>query len=117
MVPPDVRAEIVGPDRRIVEVDLPPPLPPVAPAECREAEEESLGRLEDVLLGAADPRRRDVRLPQGPLRREGLEGPDLGALLAAAALVVAAVADENSPLAVPGAGSLVAGRSQDRLLG
>src|SRR5581483_4593989 len=93
-VAPGVRAEVVAPDAGVVEVVLAEPVPAVTAAESGKAQEAPRDRVEDVLLGAADAGRRAVRLLQLPAHRDGVERPRLGVLLAAAALVVAAPADD-----------------------
>src|SRR5688572_32022554 len=66
-------------------------------------------------LFRSDARRRRVGLLQPPRRRVRIEGPDLRPLLPAAALVVAAVAEEDAELGNPDAVALVADRKSTRL--
>ena len=69
--------------------------------------------IEDVLLIATDAGGRGVRLLERPYCVEGIEGPDFRALLAAAALVVSAVADEEFVVRVPDARAFVAKPRRD----
>src|SRR5262249_17250409 len=92
-VAPGVAGEGVGPDRGVLQVDFSEPRPAGGAAEGGEAQEAVLGRVEDVLLGAADARRGVVGFLEDPACGGGVERPRLGVLLAAAALVVAAPAD------------------------
>src|SRR5262249_18714459 len=59
-----------------------------------EAQESPADRIEDILLGAADAGRREIRLAQLPLRSRGIIGPRLGILLTAAALIVPRPTDD-----------------------
>src|SRR5262249_370140 len=93
-VAPGVLGQVVAPGGGVVQVDLAEPLPAVVAAEGGEAQEAPAGRVEDVLLGAADAGRRSVRLLQLPPGGGRVVGPGLGVLLAAAALVVAGPADD-----------------------
>src|SRR5262249_9155534 len=107
-VAPAIGLEVVGPDGALVQVDLAVPLPAVAGAEGGEAQVAGLERVVDVLLGAADARRRRVGLLERPLPAEGVASPALGALLAAAPLVVAAIAQHDAVRRIPDAVALVA---------
>src|SRR5262249_51386472 len=93
-VAPGVFGEIVAPDGGVVQIDFAKPLPAVIAAETLETQESAAGRIEDVLLGAADARRREIRLAQLPLRSRRIIGPRLRILLTAAALIVPSPADD-----------------------
>src|SRR5688572_27781087 len=60
-IAPCVRRKVVSPDRRIVQINLAPPLPAVAAAEGGEADVTRADRVENVLRVAADARWRRVR--------------------------------------------------------
>lgn len=92
-IAPLVFGKVVTPDGRIVQINLSPPLPSVAAAERRETKIALLQWIEDILLAAANAGRLDVGLLVSPLRRERIEGPHLGMLLAAAALIMSAITD------------------------
>ncbi|GDY18831.1 hypothetical protein LBMAG56_01760 [Verrucomicrobiota bacterium] len=64
--------------------------------------------VEDVLLSAADAGREGVGFLEIPAGGAGIEGPGLGVLFAAAALVVAAVAEEDLAGGIPCARAFIA---------
>ena len=105
---PAILGQIVRPDGGVVQVDFPPPLPAVAAAELGKADVAADRRSVDVLRVAADARRRRVGFLERPLGGLRVEGPDLGPLLAATALVVPAVTDDQLVLTVPDTGAFVA---------
>ncbi len=106
-VAPTVRGQVVGPDRRVVQVNLTPPLPAVVAAEEGKADVARPHRIVDILRVATHSRRRGVRLFQIPLPAQRVEGPDLRPLLASPALVVPAVTHQQTVAPIPHAGTLV----------
>src|SRR5207244_4155902 len=104
----------VAPQGGIAQVDLAEPLPAMVAAEGREAQEAAADRVKHILLGAADARRRGVRLLERPLAGDGVEGPGLGVLLAAAALVVPTPADHPPRRRVVAERRLIAHPRRDR---
>src|SRR5262245_18042551 len=79
----------------------------MAAAERREAQVEAMDWIKDVLSVAANAGRGSIRFLERPLRGQRVERPDLRTLLAATALIMASVADDDAMDVVPDACSLV----------
>lgn len=106
-ISPAVLAEVVGPHRRVIQIQLASPLPPMTTAEQRKPHIPPAHRVKHILVVAANPRRRRIRLLKRPLRGGQIKRPNLCPLLATTSLIVPAIPHEQLVVPIPNTRPLI----------